>query len=50
MPGPITGKEIVERRHGELIKFLPKVGLLGSQATNEKKFVFILYLKEKRRT
>ena len=33
-----TGKEIVERRHGEPIKvlFLPKMGLLGSQAGNEK--------------
>jgi hypothetical protein len=32
-------KEIVERRHGEPIKFLflPKMGLLGSQAGNEKK-------------
>ena len=31
-------KEIVERRHGEPIKFLflPKMGLLGSQAVNEK--------------
>jgi hypothetical protein len=31
-------KEIVERRHGEPIKFLflPKIGLLGSQAGNEK--------------
>mgnify|MGYP000926482267 CR=1 FL=1 len=31
-------KEIVERRHGEPIKFLflPKMGLLGSQAGNEK--------------
>ena len=29
-------KEIVERRHGEPIKFLflPKMGLLGSQAGN----------------
>jgi hypothetical protein len=34
----ILGKEIVERRHGEPIKFLflPKMGLLGSQAGNEK--------------
>ena len=34
----ITCKEIVERRHGEPIKFLflPKMGLLGSQAGNEK--------------
>jgi hypothetical protein len=32
-------KEIVERRHGDPIKFLflPKMGLLGSQASNEKK-------------
>jgi hypothetical protein len=32
------GKEIVERRHGEPIKFLflSKLGLLGSQAGNEK--------------
>jgi hypothetical protein len=31
-------KEIVERRHGGPIKFLflPKMGLLGSQASNEK--------------
>ena len=31
-------KEIVERRHGEPIKFLflPKMDLLGSQASNEK--------------
>ena len=31
-------KEIVERRHGEAIKFLflPKMGLFGSQAGNEK--------------
>ena len=35
----ITTKEIVMRRHGEPIKFLflPKMGLLGSQAGNEKK-------------
>ena len=34
----LTSKEIVERRHGELIKFLflPKMGLLGSQACTEK--------------
>ena len=34
-------KEIVERRHGEPIKFLflPKMGLLGSQASTEKKMV-----------
>ena len=32
-------KEIVERRHGEPIKFLslPKMGLLGSQASTEKR-------------
>ena len=32
------GKELVERRHGEPLKFLfpPKMGLLGSQAGNEK--------------
>jgi hypothetical protein len=32
----VTFKEIVERRHGEAIKFLflPKMGLLGSQAGN----------------
>ena len=31
-------KEIVERRHGEPVKFLflPKMGLLGSQAGNKK--------------
>jgi hypothetical protein len=35
----IHGKEYVERRHGEPIKviFLPKKGLLGSQASTEKK-------------
>ena len=35
---PTLPKEIVERRHGEAIKFLllPKMGLLGSQAGNEK--------------
>jgi hypothetical protein len=34
----VLDKEIVERRHGEPIKFLflPKTGLLGSQAGNEK--------------
>ena len=34
-------KEIVERRHGEPFKFLflPKMGLLGSQASTEKKLV-----------
>ena len=34
-------KEIVKRRHGEPIKFLflPKMGLLGSQASTEKKMV-----------
>ena len=32
-------KEIVERRHGEPIKFLflPKLGLLGSRASTKKK-------------
>jgi hypothetical protein len=32
-----SSKEIVERRHGEPMKFLflPKMGLLGSQAGNE---------------
>ena len=38
---PLQGKtkEIVERRHGEPIRFLfmPKMGLLGSQAGTEKK-------------
>jgi hypothetical protein len=35
----LEAKEIVERRHGEPIKFLflPEMGLLGSQAGNEKK-------------
>ena len=35
----VEAKEIVERRHGETIKFLflPKMGLLGSQASTEKK-------------
>ena len=35
----IYTKEIVKRRHGEPIKFLflPKMGLLGSQASTEKK-------------
>ena len=34
-------KEIVEKRHGEPIKFifLPKMGLLDSQASTEKKIV-----------
>ena len=37
----VIGKEIVERRHREPIKFLflPKMGLLGSQASTEKKLV-----------
>ena len=42
----LTSKEIVERRQGELIKFLflPKMGLLGSQACNEKKlWLWITY-------
>ena len=38
-------KGIVERRHGEPIKFLflPKMGLLGSQAGNEKKMLVVNY-------
>jgi hypothetical protein len=38
-------KEIVERRHGEPIKFLflPKMGLLGSHAGNEKKMLVVNY-------
>ena len=34
----VVYKEIVEKRHGEPIKFifLSKMGLLGSQASNEK--------------
>ena len=41
----LRGKEIVERRHGEPIKFLflPKMGLLGSQAGNEKKMLVVNY-------
>ena len=37
----MSTKEIVERRYGEPIKFLflPKIGLLGSQASTEKKMV-----------
>ena len=33
-------KEIIKRRHGEPIKFLfpPEMGLLDSQASNEKKY------------
>jgi hypothetical protein len=40
-----TPKEIVERRYGEPIKFLflPKMGLLGSQAGNEKKMLVVDY-------
>ena len=36
------GKEYIERRHGEPFKFLflPKMGLLGSQAVLEKKVQF----------
>ena len=36
----LRSKEILEKRHGEPIKFLflPKMGLLESQAGNEKKF------------
>ena len=39
-----TTKEIVERRHGEPIRFLflRKMGLLGSQASNEKNFGYEL--------
>jgi hypothetical protein len=35
----LVGKEYIERRHGEPFKFifLPKMGLLGSQAVLEKK-------------
>jgi hypothetical protein len=35
-------KEYIERRHGEPFKFLylPKMGLLGSQAVLEKKIQF----------
>jgi hypothetical protein len=38
-------KEIVEGRHGEPIKFLflPKMGLLSSQAGNEKKMLVVNY-------
>jgi hypothetical protein len=38
-------KEIVERRHGEPIKFLflPKMGLLDCQASNEKKMLVVNY-------
>ena len=38
-------KEIVERRHGEPIKFifLPKMGLLGNQAGKEKKMLVVNY-------
>jgi hypothetical protein len=38
-------KETVERRHGEPIKFLflPKMGLLGSQAGIEKKMLVVNY-------
>ena len=37
----ISTKEIVERRQGEpiIFLFLPKMGLLGSQASTEKKLV-----------
>ena len=40
----VTTKEYVERRHGELNKFLflPKMDLLGSQADNEKRDNFEL--------
>ena len=41
----IAIKEIVERRHREPIKFLflPKMGLLGSQASTEKKKLVVNY-------
>ena len=41
----VEPKEIVERRHREPIKFLflPKMGLLGSQASNEKKTLLMNY-------
>jgi hypothetical protein len=37
-----ASKEYIERRHGEPFKFLflPKMGLLGSQAVLEKKVQF----------
>ena len=40
----VRPKVIVERRHGEPIKFLflPKMGLLGSQVGNE--FFFFFYI------
>jgi hypothetical protein len=39
---PPLSKEYIERRHGEPFKFLflPKMGLLGSQAVLEKKGQF----------
>jgi hypothetical protein len=39
---PIQFKEYIKRRHGEPFKFifLPKMGLLGSQAVLEKKVQF----------
>ena len=39
-----TAKEYIERRHGEPFKFLflPKIGLLGSQAVLEKKVQFLI--------
>ena len=38
----IKSKEYIERRHGEHFKFLflPKMGVLGSQAVLEKKVQF----------
>jgi hypothetical protein len=38
----VSGKEYIERRHGEPFKFLflPKMGLLGSQAVLEKNVQF----------
>ena len=41
----LSTKEIVERRHGEHIKFLflPIMGLFGSQTSNEKKTLVMNY-------
>ena len=40
----LATKEYIERRHGEPFKFLflPKIGLLGSQAVLEKKVQFLI--------
>ena len=40
----LSTKEIVERRHGEHIKFLflPIMGLFGSQTSNEKKTSLVM--------